>query len=52
LSFTDIDRERLIGNIALVSHLDTIEIPGSFWFSKEYIYNSRQKRVIYRKEMD
>jgi phosphodiesterase/alkaline phosphatase D-like protein len=45
LSVTDIDRERLIGNIALVSHPGTGENPGSFWFNNLEVSGSKLHKL-------
>jgi alkaline phosphatase D len=45
LSLTDIDRERLIGNIALVSHPGTGENPGSFWFNNLEVSGSKLHKL-------
>jgi len=41
LSISDISPERLIGNIALVSHPGIGENPGSFWFNNLKVWGSK-----------
>lgn len=41
LILTNINRERLVGNIALVSHPGTGENPGSFWFNNLKIWGTK-----------
>ncbi|MBT3385869.1 MAG: hypothetical protein HN778_15665 [Prolixibacteraceae bacterium] len=41
LSLPDINKEKLIGNIALVSHPGTGDNPGSFWFNNLKIGGSK-----------
>ncbi len=41
LSIPEISRERLIGNIALVSHPGSGKNPGSFWFNNLEVWGSK-----------
>ena len=41
LSLPDINKERLVGNIAIVSHPGTGDNPGSFWFNNLEVWGSK-----------